>query len=166
MAALLPRPVLRPHARVVSTIKFKQSYMGFHTPPLGQKLTDESVTEGTVLGFDDKRDAVRMAAKLVAHRRSAQQWPNRIVDPDHGFWLFGAGVVDSDLDIGELCVVDEPLQGFREYLALNGLSLRTISRDCSNTRGLHTVVHKQHVDVYDLQRHLKKLLAKSCPEHF
>lgn len=165
MAVLLPKPMLRPQARVVSTIKFKQSYMGFHTPPLGEKLTPESVTEGTVLGFDDKRDAVQMAAKLVAHRRSAQEWPNRIVDPDQGFWLFASGAAGTMLDIGELQIVDEPLQAFRDYLALNGIALRTISRDCSKG-ALHTVVHKQHVDVYDRQRHLKKLLAKSCPEHF
>lgn len=166
MATLLPRPILpRPPARVVSTIKLKKSYMGFHTPPLGKDLSMEDVTEASVLGFDDRRDAMRMAASLMAHKRASYSWPNRVIDPDRGFWVLGAA--DACLDIGELRVVDEPFEEFMHHLALNNVSLRTIMRVCDGQRGsLQSVVHKPYVSAADRQKQLDKLLLKQAPEHF
>ena len=52
------------------------TYLGFHTPQLGKRLTLDSITEGSVLGFDDRRDAIRMAARLVEHKRAVHRWPS------------------------------------------------------------------------------------------
>ena len=167
MAVLLAKPVMKPQARVVSAIKFRNSYVGLHTPPVGQKLTPESVTEGSVLGFDDRRDAMHMAARLVAHRRASQSWPVRVVDPEIGFMMCSGSIEAGVLDTGELQIVEEPFQSFKEHLALNGIALRTISRVCTESQGsLNSTVHVQHVSEQDRKQHLERLLVKMCPEHF
>lgn len=167
MAILLPRPAPVAVGRRVCTIKLKDTYLGFHTPLLGKRLTADSVTEGSVLGFDDRRDALRMAARLVEHKRAVRRWPSRVFDPRDGFGLAQDIPEGLEHDIGELKVVEESFGPLQRRLALAGIALRTIARTCSHDEGgLHSTVHKLHVDLADMQRQLDSLLAKGCPEHF
>lgn len=109
---------------------------------------------------------MRMAASLVAHRRAAHTWPSRVFDPEDGFCLTQPTSLAGVYDIGELRVTEEPFHLLQRRLALAGIALRTIARACAlDEGGMHSTVHKLHVELSDLQKQLDSLLDKNCPEH-